>query len=92
MPQMGWRCDDADLGLRLSECDWLGRRVWLAGRLWKPPQERTVFFSVVWWDQEAHHRLEGAVVPSGWLRRGFWVGDQYYGADLVGRLGGKPPA
>ena len=74
---------DTDIGLRLSECGWLGRRVWLAGRPWTPPPERTVSFYVVWWEQEAYYRREGDVVPSGWIMRGFGVGDQQYGAEVV---------
>ena len=46
--------------------------------------ERTVSFYVVWWEQEAYSRLEGAVVPSGGLRRYFGVGDQQDGAEVFG--------
>ena len=76
--------EDDNLGLRLSECDWVGWRVWLTGRPWTPPPKTTVSFYVVWWEQEAHPRLEGAVVPIGWLRRSFRVGDRQYGAEVVG--------
>ena len=44
--------------------------MWLTGRLWTPPPERTVSFSVAWWEEEAHSRMERAVVSSGRLRRG----------------------
>ena len=53
------------------------------GSSWMPPLERNVSFYVSWWEQEAHPGLEGAVVLIGWLRRGFGVGDQQYGAELV---------
>ena len=48
-----------------------------------PPPQRAVSFYVVWWEQEAYYRLEGDVVPSGWIMRGFGVGDQQYGAEVV---------
>ena len=76
--------EDTDLGLSLSECGWLGRIFWLTGRPWIPSPKINVFFYVVWWEQEAYSRLEGAVVPSGWIRRGLGVGGQQYGAEVVG--------
>ena len=82
----GGAVEETNLGLRLSECGWSGWRMWLTGRPWTPPPERTFSFFVLSWEQEAHPRLEESVVPSEWLIRRFGVGDQQYVAEVVGEF------